>query len=149
MLNSEDRIQEALSACNGEVYAAAARDPALTAMGTTVADVVVTADLVQPFNVGDSRCMRPTPAVCARAAATVSADVADCRISAAWAAVMCLETPPGSNSHSTAWSRRVTQVRLRPGSRYRLDHTFSRGNVVIGLGNQSRPSASASQNAIS
>ncbi|HEX6521330.1 MAG TPA: protein phosphatase 2C domain-containing protein [Streptosporangiaceae bacterium] len=55
MLNGEDRIREALSARNGEVYAAAARDPALTVMGTTVAGVVVTADLVLAFNVGDSR----------------------------------------------------------------------------------------------
>jgi serine/threonine protein phosphatase PrpC len=55
MLNSEDRVREALSACNDEVHAAAARDPALTTMGTTAAGVVVTADLVLAFNVGDSR----------------------------------------------------------------------------------------------
>ncbi|MGE5291344.1 MAG: PP2C family protein-serine/threonine phosphatase [Micromonosporaceae bacterium] len=55
LLNSEDKVREALIARNGEVHAAAARDPALTAMGTTVAGVVVTADLVLAFNVGDSR----------------------------------------------------------------------------------------------
>lgn len=61
VLDSEDRVREALSACNGEVYAAAARDPALTAMGTTVAGVVVTADLVLAFNVGDSRVYAAGP----------------------------------------------------------------------------------------
>lgn len=55
MLDGEDRIREALSACNREVYSAASHDGALTAMGTTVAGVVVTADLVLAFNVGDSR----------------------------------------------------------------------------------------------
>ena len=37
------------------------RDPALTAMGTTVAGVVVTADLVLVFNVGDSRVYAAGP----------------------------------------------------------------------------------------
>jgi len=55
LLDGEDRLREALDACNRDVYAAAARDPALTAMGTTVAGVVVTADRVLAFNVGDSR----------------------------------------------------------------------------------------------
>jgi PPM family protein phosphatase len=53
-LDSQDRVREALGACNREVPAAAARDPALTTMGTTVAGVVVTADRVLAFNVGDS-----------------------------------------------------------------------------------------------
>jgi len=55
LLDGEDRLREALDACNRDVYAVAARDPALTAMGTTVAGVVVTADRVLAFNVGDSR----------------------------------------------------------------------------------------------
>jgi len=55
LLDGEDRVREALDACNRDVFAAAARDPALTAMGTTVAGVVVTADRVLAFNVGDSR----------------------------------------------------------------------------------------------
>ena len=55
LLDGEDRLREALHACNREVYAVAARDPALAAMGTTVAGVVVTADRVLAFNVGDSR----------------------------------------------------------------------------------------------
>ena len=55
LLDGEDKLREALDACNRDVYAVAARDPALTAMGTTVAGVVVTADHVMAFNVGDSR----------------------------------------------------------------------------------------------
>jgi PPM family protein phosphatase len=61
LLDSEDRIREALNACNREVLAAAARDPALTTMGTTVAGVVVTADGVLAFNVGDSRVYASDP----------------------------------------------------------------------------------------
>jgi PPM family protein phosphatase len=60
-LDSEDRLREALAACNREVYAAAVRDPELTAMGTTVAGVVVTADRVLAFNVGDSRVYAAGP----------------------------------------------------------------------------------------
>jgi serine/threonine protein phosphatase PrpC len=61
LLDSGDRVRDALSACNGEVYAAAAHDPALTAMGTTVAGVVVTADFVLASNVGDSRVYAAGP----------------------------------------------------------------------------------------
>ena len=39
--------------------------PALTVMGTTVAGVVVTADRVLAFNVGDSKADAAGPAVCA------------------------------------------------------------------------------------
>jgi PPM family protein phosphatase len=45
-LDSEQSVREALSACDRTVHAAAARNPALTAMGTTVAGVVITSDLV-------------------------------------------------------------------------------------------------------
>jgi len=61
LLDSEDRLREALTACNREVHAAAERDPALTAMGTTVAGVVVTAEHVLAFNVGDSRVYTAGP----------------------------------------------------------------------------------------
>lgn len=60
-LDTEERVREALSACNREVRAAAAREPALTAMGTTVAGVVVTPDQVLAFNVGDSRVYAAGP----------------------------------------------------------------------------------------
>jgi PPM family protein phosphatase len=61
LLDSEDRVREALHACHRAVHAAAGRDPALTAMGTTVAGVVVTADRVLAFNVGDSRVYAAGP----------------------------------------------------------------------------------------
>ena len=54
-LDSEEMVREALSACNRAVHAAAARNPALATMGTTVAGIVVTSGLVLAFNVGDSR----------------------------------------------------------------------------------------------
>jgi len=61
LLDGEDKLRAALDACNREVYAVAARDPALTAMGTTVAGVVITADRVLAFNVGDSRVYAAGP----------------------------------------------------------------------------------------
>ena len=54
-LDSEDSVTEILRDCNRTVQAAAAGSPALTAMGTTVAGIVLTAGLVLTFNVGDSR----------------------------------------------------------------------------------------------
>jgi PPM family protein phosphatase len=52
-LDSEDRVRATLRDCNRTVYAAAG--PGLTAMGTTVAGIVLTAGRVLAFNVGDSR----------------------------------------------------------------------------------------------
>jgi len=60
-LYTEDRVREALSACDREVHAAAERELALTAMGTTVAGVVVMPDQVLAFNVGDSRVYAAGP----------------------------------------------------------------------------------------
>ncbi len=54
-LDSEEAIRTALDACNRAVYAAAASEPGLTGMGTTVAGVVVTPEVLFTFNVGDSR----------------------------------------------------------------------------------------------
>ncbi|QHC24297.1 PP2C family protein-serine/threonine phosphatase [Streptomyces sp. GS7] len=56
-LDSEDAVRDALVRCNHAVYAAADRDPALTAMGTTVAGAVVLPDALLVFNVGDSRVL--------------------------------------------------------------------------------------------
>lgn len=59
-LDSEDAVRDALNMCNQAVYAAADRDPELTAMGTTVAGVVVLAKELLVFNVGDSRVLDVT-----------------------------------------------------------------------------------------
>ncbi|NLU68607.1 PP2C family serine/threonine-protein phosphatase [Streptomyces sp. HNM0574] len=59
-LDDEEALREALKDCNGAVYAAADRDPGLTAMGTTVAGVVVLAEELLVFNVGDSRVLDAT-----------------------------------------------------------------------------------------
>src|SRR6266702_5233554 len=54
-LTHDAAIREALTACNDLVYAEAAGRPERTAMGTTVAGLVVTESAVAVFNVGDSR----------------------------------------------------------------------------------------------
>jgi serine/threonine protein phosphatase PrpC len=54
-IDGEAALREVLAACNRTVYATAERNPDLTAMGTTLAGIVVTADSVLTFNVGDSR----------------------------------------------------------------------------------------------
>jgi serine/threonine protein phosphatase PrpC len=54
-LDGEDALREVIHACNRAVYAAAEDRPTLTAMGTTLAGVLMTPDQVFVFNVGDSR----------------------------------------------------------------------------------------------
>lgn len=61
-LDSEQRVREAVNASNRIVHAAASRNPALTAMGTTVAGIALTPDVVVAFNVGDSRVYAAGPA---------------------------------------------------------------------------------------
>lgn len=58
-LDSEVAVRDALNACNRAVYQAAGGDEPteLTAMGTTVAGVVVREDAVLVFNVGDSQVL--------------------------------------------------------------------------------------------
>jgi serine/threonine protein phosphatase PrpC len=57
-LGGEEAIREVLRECNQAVYAAAADNPELMTMGTTVAGMVVTEEQVLTFNVGDSRVYR-------------------------------------------------------------------------------------------
>lgn len=54
-LTSEDAIRAAVLACNDGIYADAAAHPERTAMGTTVAGIVIVDERVFVFNVGDSR----------------------------------------------------------------------------------------------
>ncbi len=54
-LSDEAALRKSLDACNQAIYAEAARDSRRTAMGTTIAGIVVTAETVLVFNVGDSR----------------------------------------------------------------------------------------------
>jgi serine/threonine protein phosphatase PrpC len=57
-LDGEQAIRDALEECNRMLYEAAAGNPELTSMGTTVAGVAVLSDLLVAFNVGDSRVYR-------------------------------------------------------------------------------------------
>ena len=54
-LSDDASVRSALYGCNAAVYDAADRDPTRRGMGTTVAGVVLSADTVVVFNVGDSR----------------------------------------------------------------------------------------------
>ncbi len=54
-LDGEQAVREALHTCNRAVYEAAGSAPELTAMGTTVAGIVLLPASVVVFNVGDSR----------------------------------------------------------------------------------------------
>ena len=60
-----------------------------------------------------------------RAWATAPAGATCSRILAAWPAVISSGTPPGISSHSTAWRRQTTWLRVRERSRWRLARTFS------------------------
>jgi PPM family protein phosphatase len=54
-LDSEQRLRDVLRGCNEALYDIAADQPMFLAMGTTVAGVLLAADQVFAFNVGDSR----------------------------------------------------------------------------------------------
>ena len=55
LLHDEETVREAVRGCNQAVYDQASLDASRTAMGTTLAGVVVTSEVVRVFNVGDSR----------------------------------------------------------------------------------------------
>lgn len=57
-LDGEEAVREELQECNRAVYAAAAGDPELAAMGTTIAGLVLLPERAVVFNVGDSRVYR-------------------------------------------------------------------------------------------
>ncbi|MFD8756648.1 PP2C family protein-serine/threonine phosphatase [Kitasatospora sp. NPDC059577] len=59
-LDGEEAVREELQECNRAVYAAAAGEPELAAMGTTVAGLVLLPERAVVFNVGDSRVYRIT-----------------------------------------------------------------------------------------
>ncbi|MFG3229543.1 PP2C family protein-serine/threonine phosphatase [Kitasatospora sp. NPDC048194] len=61
-LDGEEAVREELQECNRAVYAAAAEEPELAAMGTTVAGLVLLPERAVVFNVGDSRVYRVTDA---------------------------------------------------------------------------------------
>jgi serine/threonine protein phosphatase PrpC len=55
LLRGEQTVRDAIRGCNQAVFDQASLDPSRTAMGTTLAGLVVTREAVRVFNVGDSR----------------------------------------------------------------------------------------------
>ncbi|UGY91826.1 PP2C family protein-serine/threonine phosphatase [Streptomyces gobiensis] len=60
LLNDETAVRAVVDACNEAVYSAAADNPKLIMMGTTIAGVVVLSEEILTFNVGDSRVFEVT-----------------------------------------------------------------------------------------
>ncbi|AWZ10677.1 MULTISPECIES: protein phosphatase 2C domain-containing protein [unclassified Streptomyces] len=60
-LDGVEAIEDALNLCNRAVYSATDGRPELTAMGTTVAGALVTAESLLSFNVGDSKVFHAAP----------------------------------------------------------------------------------------
>ncbi|MDH6703899.1 serine/threonine protein phosphatase PrpC [Kitasatospora sp. MAA19] len=60
-LDGEEAVREELQDCNRAVFAAAAGEPELAAMGTTVAGLVLMPGQAVVFNVGDSRVYQVAP----------------------------------------------------------------------------------------
>ncbi|WP_405013476.1 PP2C family protein-serine/threonine phosphatase [Kitasatospora sp. NBC_01539] len=61
-LRSARAVRDELAACNRALYDAAAADAALTGMGTTIAGLVIGAEEVLVFNIGDSQVFEILPA---------------------------------------------------------------------------------------
>ncbi|WP_030267463.1 PP2C family protein-serine/threonine phosphatase [Streptomyces sp. NRRL B-24484] len=59
-LRSEDDVRSELRSCNTALYDAAEADPDLTGTGTTVAGLVLSAEHVLVFNIGDSQVFEIT-----------------------------------------------------------------------------------------
>lgn len=110
-LGGEDAIREVLQECNHAVYAAAADDPRLATMGTTVAGLVVTEEQVLGFNVGDSRVYR----VAADGIEQISVD--DRPSGGGLARHTVLQTL-GGDAEFSAIEPHVTDSPLAPGDRY-------------------------------
>ncbi|GJF28635.1 protein-serine/threonine phosphatase [Kitasatospora sp. NE20-6] len=61
-LGSAQAVRDELAACNRALYDAAAADASLTGMGTTIAGLVIGAEEILVFNIGDSQVFEILPA---------------------------------------------------------------------------------------
>lgn len=112
-LDDKEAVRAVLNACNRAVYQAAAEDTELTAMGTTVAGIVVQPGSLLIFNVGDSRVLAASPAGLRQVSVDDSPPLAPGqRITSL--VTQCLGGSPGYRTISP----HVTAAALSPGDRY-------------------------------
>ncbi|MGW1749066.1 PP2C family protein-serine/threonine phosphatase [Streptomyces sp. NPDC002092] len=112
-LDDEDAVRAALHACNRAVYQAAAEGSELTAMGTTVAGIVVRPGSLLIFNVGDSRVLAASRDGLRQVSVDDSPPLAPGRRTTSLV-TQCLGGSPGYR----AVSPHVTAEPLSPGDRY-------------------------------
>ncbi|NUR02047.1 MAG: serine/threonine-protein phosphatase, partial [Streptomyces sp.] len=112
-LDDEDAVRAALNACNRAVYQAAAEGSELTAMGTTVAGIVVRLGSLLIFNVGDSRVLAASRDGLRQVSTDDSPPLAPGRRTTSLV-TQCLGGSPGYR----AISPHVTTEPLSPGDRY-------------------------------
>ncbi|GAA2488034.1 PP2C family serine/threonine-protein phosphatase [Streptomyces longisporus] len=112
-LDDEDAVRAALHACNRAVYQAAAEGSELTAMGTTVAGIVVRPGSLLVFNVGDSRVLAASRDGLRQVSTDDSPPLAPGRRTTSLV-TQCL----GGSPDYRAISPHVTTEPLSPGDRY-------------------------------
>ncbi|RPF38064.1 PP2C family serine/threonine-protein phosphatase [Streptomyces sp. TLI_185] len=112
-LDDEETVRAVLNACNRAVYQAAAEGSELTAMGTTVAGIVVRPGSLLIFNVGDSRVLAASRDGLRQVSVDDSPPLAPGQRTTSLV-TQCLGGSPGYR----AISPHVTSAPLSPGDRY-------------------------------
>ena len=112
-LDDEETVRAVLNACNRAVYQAAAEGSELTAMGTTVAGIVVRPGSLLIFNVGDSRVLAASRDGLRQVSVDDSPPLAPGQRTTSLV-TQCLGGSPGYR----AISPHVTAAPLSPGDRY-------------------------------
>ena len=112
-LDDEETVRAVLNACNRAVYQAATEGSELTAMGTTVAGIVVRPGSLLIFNVGDSRVLAASRDGLRQVSVDDSPPLAPGQRTTSLV-TQCLGGSPGYR----AISPHVTAAPLSPGDRY-------------------------------
>ena len=112
-LDGEEAVRAVLNVCNRAVYQAAAEGSELTAMGTTVAGIVVRPGSLLIFNVGDSRVLAASRDGLRQLSVDDSPPLAPGQRTTSLV-TQCLGGSPGYR----AISPHVTAAPLSPGDRY-------------------------------
>ncbi|WP_030935600.1 PP2C family protein-serine/threonine phosphatase [Streptomyces sp. NRRL S-646] len=112
-MDDEEAVRAVLNACNRAVYQAAAEGSEFTAMGTTVAGIVVRPGSLLIFNVGDSRVLAASRDGLRQVSVDDSPPLAPGQRTTSLV-TQCLGGSPGYR----AISPHVTAAPLSPGDRY-------------------------------